>query len=332
MPLGNKIDPRAPQPPPPQPPPAKTADIAAGGKKAEAMSFSAVEPKFTIDDLIITPATRNAILDALTIYAKRDLIFNEWGLGATHKQQNKAGINLYGAPGTGKTMAAHAIASHLGRKLLIVDYSQIESKYVGETSKNLVAMFEYAKAEGSVIFFDEADALLSKRVTDMSSSTDVSVNQTRSVLLILISDYNDIILFATNFVSNFDPAFMRRISSHVKFELPDEDNRVKLWEMYIPKEMPTDADIPKLAKDYSGVSGSDISNAVLSAALRAARNGDEKVKHEYFAEAVLMALKSKEANSGFKSKENNGDAVVVSERFVSEEYVKQQLNGKAVLK
>jgi len=326
MPLGNRIDPRAPVTPPPSLRPssatsAKADDIAENAKKAASTSFQAIEPKFVIDDLIITPATRSAILDALTIYAKRELIFDTWGLGATHKQQNKAGINLYGAPGTGKTMAAHAIASHLGRKLLIVDYSQIESKYVGETSKNLVALFEYAKTEECVIFFDEADALLSKRVTNMSSSTDVSVNQTRSVLLLLISDYDDIILFATNFVSNFDPAFMRRISSHVKFDLPDEENRVKLWEMYIPKAMPNDADIPKLAKDHTGVSGSDISTAVLSAALRAARNDDELVRHEYFAEAIQMALKSKEANSG---------VTVVSERVVSKEYVEQQIGRKVV--
>lgn len=320
MPLGNRIGPQIAQSPPPSP--VKAAEPVAGGRKTEPTSFQAIEPKFVFDDLIINPATRDAMLDALTVFAKRELIFNEWGLGATHKQQNKAGINLYGSPGTGKTMAAHAIAAHLGRKLLIVDYSQIESKYVGETSKNLVALFEYAKKEKCVIFFDEADALLSKRVTDMSSSTDVSVNQTRSVLLLLISDYDDIILFATNFISNFDPAFMRRISAHVKFELPDEENRAKLWRKYIPEAMPNDADIPKLAKDHGGVSGSNISGAVLSAALRAARNDEALVRHAYFAEAIEMALKSMQDNSG---------VVVVSKRVVSEEYVKQQLTeGKAV--
>lgn len=319
MPLGNRVGPQTAAPP--QSPPSPQQPAAVGKKIEEPASFQAIEPKFVFDDLIINPATRSAMLDALTVFAKRELIFNEWGLGATHKQQNKAGINLYGSPGTGKTMAAHAIASHLGRNLLIVDYSQIESKYVGETSKNLVAMFDYAKKEKCVIFFDEADALLSKRVTNMSSSTDVSVNQTRSVLLILISDYDDIILYATNFVSNFDPAFMRRISSHVKFELPDEENRAKLWRKYIPETMPNDVDIPKLAKDYSGVSGSDISNAVLSAALRAARNDEPLVRHSYFAESVEMSLKSKEDNSG---------VVVVSKRVVSEEYVKQQLEGKVV--
>jgi SpoVK/Ycf46/Vps4 family AAA+-type ATPase len=86
-------------------------------------------------------------------------------------------------------MAAHAIAEQLGRQILTVDYSQIESKYVGETSKNLVAMFNYAKESKSVIFFDEADALLSKRVTDMSSSTDVTRMKTRSVCWMMTDRY-----------------------------------------------------------------------------------------------------------------------------------------------
>ena len=94
------------------------------------------------------------------------------------KIQKRAGINLYGPSGTGKSVTAHAIAAQLGRDILTVDYSQIESKYVGETSKNLTEMFDYAKKSEAIIFFDEADALLSKRVNNMSSSTDVSVNQT----------------------------------------------------------------------------------------------------------------------------------------------------------
>lgn len=85
-------------------------------------------------------------------------------------------------------MCAHAIAKELNKKIICVNYADIESKYVGETSKNLTSLFDYAKENDFVIFFDEADALLSKRVTNMSSSTDVSVNQTRSVLLTFVND------------------------------------------------------------------------------------------------------------------------------------------------
>ena len=264
MPLGKRIAAPAEKPPGPH----------AGNPSPQAEGFTlfqAEEPGYTFDDIILNHDTYDAIQDVLALYGKRGLLFDQWGLGATHKKQNRARINLYGHPGTGKSMAAHAIAHQLGKKLLIVDYSQIESKYVGETAKNLVAMFQYAKDSQSIIFFDEADALLSRRVTNMSNSTDVSVNQTRSVLLVLINDYDDLILFATNFITNYDPAFIRRIPAHIKFELPDEENRRRLWRMYIPRKIPTDADIQKLAADYSGVSGADISNAVLNASLRAAR-------------------------------------------------------------
>lgn len=279
--------------------------------------FQAEEPKYSFSDIILNSDTYDAIQDVLAIYEKHKVIFDEWGLSKTHKQNNRAGINLYGIPGTGKTMVAHAIAKQLSRPILIVDYSQIESKYVGETAKNLVSMFEYAKESNAIIFFDEADALLSKRVTDMSNSTDVSVNQTRSVLLVLINDYNDMILFATNFITNYDPAFMRRILAHIKFDYPDEENRLKLWNLYIPKTLPTDVDIKCLSSKYSNISGSDISNAVFTASLRAARLSETMVKHSYFEEAIERIIKSKEDNQEMN----------FSKHTVSKDYVKSQFGG-----
>lgn len=281
--------------------------------------FRAEEPQYSFDDIILNKSTYDAIQDVLVLYEKRELLFDTWGLGKTHKKQNRAGINLYGDSGTGKSLTAHAIARQLGRKILTVDYSQIESKYVGETSKNLVTMFDYARKSKAVIFFDEADALLSRRVTNMSNSTDVSVNQTRSVLLVLINEYDDLILFASNFISNYDPAFMRRILAHVKFDLPDEENRFKLWNMYIPQSLPTDVNIRELATKYNGISGADISNAVLNASLRAARLGNDIVKHNYFEEAIEVIVNSK--------KDNEDLGVVTSKRTVSEDYVKAQFGG-----
>ena len=221
-------------------------------------------------------------------------------------------------------MAAHAIANHLGRKILIVNYADIESKYVGETPKNIRKVFEVGKATGSILFFDEADAILSRRVTNMSSATDVSVNQTRSVMLMLMNEYQDFIIFATNFISNFDPAFMRRIAVHVKFELPDLNCRTLLLKKYIPDEMPLQ--MPKdelcsaIAEKSEGLSGGDISNAVLNAAFMAARHGEQSVSKDYFEQAVSNIISSKKAN------QRKSD-VTVTERPVSEAYVKKQLAG-----
>ena len=271
--------------------PAKKSDTL-----ADENSFVPEEPKFALDDIILSDKTKNQILDVAT-YAENSIkVFEYWGFKNTHKYSRRIGINLYGAPGTGKTMAAHAIAKNLGRKILIVNYADIESKFVGETPKNIRKVFEVAQKTNSILFFDEADAILSKRVTNMTQAVDVSVNQTRSVMLMLMNEFQDFIIFATNFIENFDPAFMRRISVHVKFALPDYDCRVKLWRKYIPAELPNNIDVEEIAKKFSGISGSDIANAMLNSAFKAARLNLDELDKKIVFEAVENILASKAAN------------------------------------
>ena len=266
-------------------------------KKVEEEVFIPEEPKYTLDDIILSDAVKAQILDVATYAENSYRVFELWGFKTTHKYSRRIGINLYGAPGTGKTMAAHAIAKNLGRKILVVNYADIESKFVGETPKNIRKVFEVAKKTDSILFFDEADAILSKRVTNMTQAVDVSVNQTRSVMLMLMNEFQDFIIFATNFISNFDPAFMRRISIHVKFELPDVDCRKKLWAMYIPKELPNNIDVDEIAEKFDGLSGSDIANAMLNAAFKAARLRADLLDKNLVFEAVQNILESKKANA-----------------------------------
>ena len=289
--------------------------------KEKELVFVPETPKYTLDDIIVPTYVKDKILDVANYAANSKTVFEDWGLNKTHKYSKRMGINLYGPPGTGKTMAAHAVASYLKRQILIVDYADIESKYVGETSKNIRKAFNAAKDSHSIIFFDEADAILSRRVTDMSRATDVSVNQTRSELLMILNDYQDFIIFATNFIENFDPAFMRRIAMHIEMPLPDYECRRKLWQHYIPDEMPNDIDTTELAGKYAGISGSDISTAILNSAFKAARNHADMVSKEYVYEAIEGIIASKRAN------EKNQPQV--TRRIVSEDYVKQQL-GKDV--
>ena len=289
-------------------------DTAENEKKAAEPEnvFVPEEPKFSLDDIILPQSTKDAILDVATYADNSHLVFEIWGFKKTHKFSRRIGINLYGAPGTGKTMAAHAIAKNLGRKILVVNYADVESKYVGETPKNLRKVFETGKATNSILFFDEADAILSKRVTEMTKAVDVSVNQTRSVMLMLMNEYQDFIIFATNFIENFDPAFMRRISMHVKFELPDLDCRQRLWRMYIPEELPNNINVDKLAATYEGISGSDISNAMLNAAFKAARQNANSLDEKLVCEAIENIIDSKAANA---KTQNN---FKVSRREISE--------------
>lgn len=268
-------------------------------KKVEAEEiFIPEEPRWSLDDIILSDAVKAQILDVATYAENSYRVFELWGFKNTHKFSRRIGINLYGAPGTGKTMAAHAIAKNLGRKILIVNYADIESKFVGETPKNIRKAFEAAKKSDSILFFDEADAILSKRVTNMTQAVDVSVNQTRSVMLMLMNEFQDFIIFATNFIENFDSAFMRRISVHVKFELPDEECRKKIWQMYIPKELPNNIDVEEIAKKFDGISGSDIANAMLNSAFKAARLKLDSLDKKIVFEAVENILKSKAANLG----------------------------------
>ena len=288
------------------------------------ITFVPEEPKYSLEDLILPSIVKEQILDIADYARNSKIVFEQWGLEKTHKYSKRVGINLYGAPGTGKTMAAHALAKYLGRKILIVNYADIESKYVGETPKNIRRAFEAAQQTNSILFFDEADAILSKRVTNMTGATDVSVNQTRSVMLMIMNDYQDFIIFATNFIENFDPAFMRRISMHVKFELPDYTCRQQLWKSYIPDTMPNNINIDEIAGKYEGLSGSDIANAVVMGAFKVARQREAIVDKKYVFEMAENILASKKANE-----KNN---VKVEKRIVSEEYAKAQMtSGKGVV-
>lgn len=200
-----------------------------------------------------------------------------------------------------------------------VDYADIESKYVGDTSKNLAALFRKASETGAVIFFDEADALLSKRVINMTSAADVSVNQTRSVLLTLLNDYRGVIIFATNFISNFDSAFMRRIRHHIEFHLPGKEMREKLWKFYVTSRMPVDecVNFSELADKFDGISAGDIANAVFSAAISAMNDGLNSITQERFEKAIQSCINVRNANSGN-----------IREISISDEQAKKELGEK----
>jgi SpoVK/Ycf46/Vps4 family AAA+-type ATPase len=234
-------------------------------------------PKFTFKDIVLNGEIRDAINEVLALNKFQDLIFEKWGLGTVSLQNRSTSVILYGESGTGKTMVAHAIAHELNSSLLIVKYSEVESKYPGQTSKNLVTIFTTAEKNGAVLLFDEADALLSKRITSMSNACDVNVNQTRNVLLKLLDEYSGIILFTTNFIQNIDSAFFRRITTHIKFPLPTKEIRLKIWQHYLVPKLPLaglKVEMAEKLSDISDLSGADISMCVLKAALHTAVNNE----------------------------------------------------------
>ena len=296
----------------------KVSENRSGGKTEEKREdfFSMTDPLYSFEQIILPERIKAELENIISFYKNEKKIFMEWGMNEVFPNRKNMIVNLYGESGTGKTMTAHALAGALGKRLVVIDYSSIESKYVGETSKNLVNAFEYAKENNAILFFDEADALLSKRVTDMSSSTDISVNQTKSVLLGLLNNYPGMVIFTTNFISNYDTAFMRRIQYHIKYELPDVEQRRVIWKKYIPAKLPTNIDVDSLAEKYDGVSGSDIASAVFKSVVRAAGNDELIVHKSYFSEEIEKIIASKQDNQG---------NVKVTTREVSEEYAIDQI-------
>jgi SpoVK/Ycf46/Vps4 family AAA+-type ATPase len=229
-------------------------------------------PQRTFEDVILPPDTRRALDQALMHVTRHDLIFNRWGLGERHPTGLALAFNFAGAPGTGKTICAEAIAHTLGRRLLIVRYAEVESMWMGATPKNITNVFRLAREENAVLLFDEADAIASRRSSSLDHSTTRESNAVINVLLQELERFNGVVIFATNLAANFDPAFERRIRTHVLFEMPGVTEREQIWRVQMhPRLTPLaeDVDFRALAERYE-VTGGDIRNAVLKAAMAAA--------------------------------------------------------------
>jgi SpoVK/Ycf46/Vps4 family AAA+-type ATPase len=228
-------------------------------------------PRRTFDDVILPAGTRRALDTALAQVTQQDLIFNRWGLGERHPTGLALAFNFAGPPGTGKTICAEAIAHALGRRLLLVRYAELESLWMGQTPKNVAAIFRTAREERAVLLFDEADAIAARRSTAVDHGFQRESNTVVSVLLQELEAYNGVVIFATNLAANFDPAFERRIRTHVLFEMPGEAERAQIWRVQLhPERTPLAADVDFEALARYPVSGGDIRNAVLKAALAAA--------------------------------------------------------------
>ncbi len=179
-------------------------------------------------------------------------------------------ILFYGAPGTGKTMCAQVLAKELGMELYRVDLSQMVSKYIGETEKNLGRVFDEAKKGNTILFFDEADSLFSRR-TDVTDVKDKYSNTEVSFLLQKMEEYSGITILATNLLQNFDPAILRRLTYSIRFEQPNEQTRLELWNKILPQtvQFSEALDIGYFAEKFE-LSGSNIKAILYNAAYMAA--------------------------------------------------------------
>ncbi len=263
------------------------------------MTFHPTTPRYTFDQIILPDDTRKSILDALGVVAHRELVYEKWGFGVCDPTPNSI-LSFYGPPGTGKTMCAHAIANYLHKPLLAFNYAEIESKYVGEAAKNLKRAFEEASRQDAVMFFDEADSFLGKRIGNVDSGHDQSINSQRSQMLIYLEEFKGVVIFATNLQSNYDKAFESRIVAHIKLDLPNREARADILRHLIPAHLPldhtfTDEDLLAIADKMDGLAGREIKQGVKQLLFRkASESGEQAVfSVQDFADAMAAKLKEK---------------------------------------
>jgi SpoVK/Ycf46/Vps4 family AAA+-type ATPase len=261
--------------------------------------FDVETPERQLKDLILPDETMQQIRSLLVKINYHHILYEDFGLGEIDPYGGRTAINLYGPPGTGKSFAAEAIAHELGKGIIRANYAEIESKYVGETAKNIKAAFQKAKETDAVLFFDEADSILGRRLSNVRQSTDHAVNVSHSVMLLELDHFSGVTVFATNLASNYDTAFVRRILGHIELPLPNEEARARLWRYLIPGRMPIALDEQgwlRLVTESEGLSGGDILNIVINAASRALdREGPTcKVSLDDFLTAIGASKRAKQ--------------------------------------
>jgi SpoVK/Ycf46/Vps4 family AAA+-type ATPase len=223
----------------------------------------AIEPRRTFDDVILPETTLRSLNHALALVRKHDLIFRQWGLAERHSSGLGLAFHFAGPPGTGKTICAEALAYTLDQRLLVVRYAELESRWVGQTAKHVASVFRAAERQNAVLFFDEADAIAGRRFTALSAAYEREANAIVNVLLHELESFDGVVIFATNLAANIDPAFERRIRTHILFDMPNAEERERIWRVQLhARKTPLAEDVDERYPR----SGGDIKNAVLKAA------------------------------------------------------------------
>ena len=230
-----------------------------------------VKPGHSWDDLILPEPQKRLLRQACAHVHHQHQVYSEWGFEKKISYGKGLSILFAGVPGTGKTMGARILAKELNMEMYKINISQIVSKYIGETEKNLQAVFREAKNSGCILFFDECDALFGKR-SEVKDSHDRNANVETAYLLQEIEEYDGVCILATNLLQNIDEAFLRRITFVIHFPFPDAAMRRRIYQGTMAEGVPLSEDIDWdfLAEKFQ-LSGGYIKNIVVAAAFMAAQ-------------------------------------------------------------
>jgi SpoVK/Ycf46/Vps4 family AAA+-type ATPase len=295
----------------------------------------AIEPRRTFEDVVLPVTTLRALNHALALVRKHDLIFHQWGLAERHSTGLGLAFHFAGPPGTGKTICAEALAYSLGKRLLVVRYAELESRWVGQTAKHVANVFRAAEREDAVLFFDEADAIAGRRFTSVSAAYEREANAIVNVLLHELESFPGVVIFATNLAANIDPAFERRIRTHILFEMPNVEERERIWRVQLHARktpLADDVDFRALAEAYPR-SGGDIKNAVLKAAQVATTepgpDAEKRIHQRHFVQGMeeVIAAESVMGQSLFESPAAAGTAAagVLEQMSEGQEQIRGEL-------
>ncbi|TET13156.1 MAG: ATP-binding protein [Dehalococcoidia bacterium] len=244
-----------------------------------------IQPKAAWEDIVLPRDQRTQLREIANYVKYRHIVFADWNFEQKISLGKGLNILFAGPSGTGKTMASEIIANELGLDLYKIDLSTVISKYIGETEKNLDRIFTEARNSNSILFFDEADAVFGKR-SEVRDSHDRYANIEVAYLLQKMEEYDGIVILATNLRKNLDEGFARRMHFSVEFSLPEEPDRLHIWQGIFPSEAPLagSLDLNFMARQFK-VTGGNIKNIALGAAFLAAGDG-ATIKMEHLIRAT----------------------------------------------
>lgn len=246
--------------------------VRAGARLSSGMRL--VRPRARWADLILPERAGRQLREAVARVRLQSRVFDDWRFLENRAGARGVRLLLSGPPGTGKSLSAEVLASELDAdSVLSVDLSQVVSKWVGETEKNLAEVFDAAERSHAVLLIDEADSLFGKR-TEITDAHDRYANLETAYLLTRLESFDGLAILTSNLRKNIDPAFLRRLEFHVEFNEPGLRERVALWRVHLPDGAPlgADVDLQELAARYPVVGGL-IRNAAVAAAFLAAEAG-----------------------------------------------------------